>query len=89
MQYLVSLASQPHMPHWVMISGAVLVLFGAIGILARRPTRCPTDYPEAAHDAEAAFLRELGELREDPPPASTAPSRPAESGRQAARQPRR
>jgi hypothetical protein len=43
MQYLVSLASQPHMPHWVMISGAVLVLFGAIGILARRPTRRPTE----------------------------------------------
>jgi hypothetical protein len=62
MQYLVSLASQPHMPHWVMISGAVLVLFGAIGILARRPTRDPTD------DEEAAQLRELGTLREEPRP---------------------
>ena len=89
MQYLVSFASQPHMPHWVMISGAVLVLFGAIGILARRPTRDPTDDTEVAHDAEAALLHELAELREEPPPALTAQSRPAESGRQAARQPRR
>jgi hypothetical protein len=88
MQYLVSFASQPHMPHWVMISGAVLVLFGAIGILARRPTRGPTDDTEVAHDAEAALFRELDALREEPPPV-LAPSRrkqepSAESGRQTA-----
>jgi hypothetical protein len=93
MQYLVSFASQPHMPHWVMISGAVLVLFGAVGILARRPRRGPTDDTEVARDAEAALFRELDALREEPPPVLVRTRRKqetsAESGRQAARQPRR
>jgi hypothetical protein len=37
MEYL-AFASQLQLPHWLIIAGVALVLFGAIGILVRRPT---------------------------------------------------
>jgi hypothetical protein len=86
MEYFVSFASWSDMPHLIMIVGAVLVFFGVIGILVRRSTRGPTDDAEVAHDAEEA---PFGALREEPPQVLAVPIAPAESGRQAARQPRR
>lgn len=67
-----------------MISGVVLIVFGTIGILARRPTRDPTG------DEEAVNLRELGTAREEPGPALDPRRRQQEpSASQSVPQPRR
>jgi hypothetical protein len=34
----IAYANQLLLPHWLIIAGVALVLFGAIGILVRRPT---------------------------------------------------
>lgn len=68
---------------------------GRVGLFRCHRHHCPTvnarptDDAEVAHDAEEAPFREFGALREEPRQVLVTQIPRAESGRQAARQPRR